>query len=147
MISGYLDVHCTFVSCTEVHLWIISWIPFYKLFQPSQPLPPHFIHPLAGDSKIIAAIAEAQFKGFSLPSIVTEQLQKVTGYELMLALLDPNPASRPPLDTSPHSDIAKSSFFKGFNWTALLGGTMFPPFVPPPMRSTGKPVPYVMPQR
>ena len=95
----------------------------------------------------MAAIAESSTKGFSLPFSVTEQLNKVVGLKLMYALLDPNPVCRPPLDTSPHSDIVNSPFFKGFNWTALLAETMFPPLIPPPVRPTGKPTPFVMPQR
>jgi hypothetical protein len=70
--------------------------------------------------------------------------QVTGGIEIILSLLDPNPVNRPALDTAPSADLLKAPFFKGFAWPALLQGTMFPPFVPPPVRPTGKPIPVVI---
>ena len=71
-----------------------------------------------------------------LPTDVCDSLNKVEGsLELVLAFLNTVPNNRLPLILNPTSAICKSPFFKNFDWKALLAGTMYPPYTPPPVKA------------
>jgi len=84
------------------------------------------------DSRIMAAVAEVQFKGMRLNPNALVELEAVPGsLPLVNGFLNPVPANRLPISLKPSSAIVKSLFFKDFDWDGLRDGSLVAPYVPP----------------